>query len=603
MLRTNFQRAIRLSIYSGLFSSRGFVARPNLRTPSLPKVMAAPASSRPRPFQIRQRKKQRAWKKEKKEGEPEEVLEFDVKALLKRASESASANQNEKPATVIHESSSDAFPETVVEIAELSSTGDGLGLSPRGDHVYAVPFTTTGDQVKIKVVRTMIAEQYSSADLLEVLKPGPRRDNSLIGCQYFGTCSGCQLQMLPYEDQLKHKKRIIEKAYKNFSGILPELIPIIQDTMGSPLQYGYRTKLTPHFSKPKARSKSLIEKGEGGPEQTKEDSASEVPPIGFTIKARRHVIDIEDCPLGTDVVRLGYKSERKRVADTINSFKNGATLLLRESTTRTPREEPLQDEEDPKDEPPKTKGSSKRPQNPVVAKDGEHDVVIRKDYPDYIEEKRCVTDNNAFSYEYVDDYFFQNRAGQFFQNNNSILPRFTNYIRSVAHGLPSPNSESESQPGEKKKIKYLLDAYSGSGLFTVTLSPLFVSSLGVDISPEGIEAARVNARVNKLPNTGFAAADAAHLFRDVPYPPNKTLLVIDPPRKGCGEEFLKQMCGFAPARVVYVSCNVHTQARDIGFLVQGSKGVKYSIESIKGFDLFPQTGHVESVAVLNKVVE
>ncbi|KAI5293702.1 tRNA(m5U54)methyltransferase, partial [Ascosphaera acerosa] len=152
------------------------------------------------------------------------------------------------------------------------------------------------------------------------------------------------------------------------------------------------------------------------------------------------------------------------------------------------------------------------------------------------------------------------------------------------------------------RIKYLLDAYSGSGLFTVTLSPLFVSSLGIDISAPGIEAARANARANGLPQTGFAAADAAALFRDVPYPPDRTLLVIDPPRKGCGDAFLAQMMQYAPARVVYVSCNVHTQARDVGVLVRGDgAGVRYAVESVRGFDFFPQTGHVESVAVLNKV--
>ncbi|KAK2792757.1 tRNA(m5U54)methyltransferase [Onygenales sp. PD_12] len=515
-----------------------------------------------------QPKKQKKKAAKHGEGDAEEVLQLDVEALLKRHAHSANQENAEKITPVILKNKGDPFPETEVTISEISSTGDGLALSPSFDHVYVVPFTVAGDTVRVKVVRTMRRESYSVTDLLEVIKPSPQRNDSLINCQYFGKCSGCQLQMLPYEDQLKHKKRIIEKAYANFSGLLPELIPAIRDTMGSPLQYGYRTKLTPHFSFPGGRSQEKVVR-------------TEVPPIGFMAKGRRTVMDIEDCPLGTDIVRRGMKSERKRVADNLNSFRKGATLLMRESTTRVPKDEQIQLEEGQKQD--------------------LNEEVIRTEYPDYIEEKRCITDPNATSIEYVDNYIFQNKAGQFFQNNNSILTPFTKYVRENC--IPPTPPSSSATPAAH--VKYLLDAYSGSGLFTVTLSPLFLSSLGIDISTEGIQAARENARANKLPNTGFAAADAAGLFEKIPYPADKTLLVIDPPRKGCDNNFLLQLLSYGPTRLIYVSCNVHTQARDVGMLVEGNiiggREVRYEIESIRGFDFFPQTGHVESVAVLNKV--
>ncbi|EEH22678.2 hypothetical protein PABG_04889 [Paracoccidioides brasiliensis Pb03] len=539
--------------------------------------MAQKPNRRPNQRNGPQHKKKKV-SKECAEGNTEQVLQFDVQALLKKHAESAGkiAKENqEKTPTVVRENRSEDFPKTEVTVYDISSTGDGLALSPSFDHVYVVPFTVPGDRVRVKVVRTMSQDPYSITDLLEVLKPSPQRDDSLIRCQYFAKCGGCQLQMLPYEDQLKHKKRIVEKAYANFSGLLPELIPAALDTMGSPLQYGYRTKLTPHFPIPSRTRRSVDADGE----------KAEVPPIGFMLKGRRTVIDIEDCPLGTDIVRLGLKSERKRVAENLHMYSRGATLLLRESTTRvynSRNASPCPDHQLPDDE-----------------------QVIRTEHPEYIEEKRCITDQTGTSFEYVDDYKFENKAGQFFQNNNSILTPFTQYIRDNALGPFSPSTTSSStQPASK--IKYLLDAYSGSGLFTVTLSPLFLSSLGIDIAPQSIEAARKNARANNLPNTGFAAADAATIFKDVPYPPEKTLLVIDPPRKGCDNNFLQQLLWYGPARVVYVSCNVHTQARDVGVLVQGAnvKGeeVRYEIESIKGFDFFPQTGHVEGVAILNKVV-
>ncbi|EEP80364.1 conserved hypothetical protein [Uncinocarpus reesii 1704] len=238
----------------------------------------------------------------------------------------------------------------------------------------------------------MRKESYSLADLIEVTKPSPQRDDSLINCQYFAKCGGCQFQMLPYEDQLKHKKRIIEKAYSNFSGLNPEQVPAIKETMGSPLQYGYRTKLTPHFSLPFSRKK--------GPQKL-----TEVPNIGFMMKGRRTVMDIEDCPLGTDIVRTGLKNERKRVVDNLNQFKAGATLLVRENTKRIPKNK---EEED-------TSGND-------TTRD-----VIRTEYPDYIEEKSYITDQKGISSEYIDDYLFRNVAGTFFQNNNSILSPFTQY--------------------------------------------------------------------------------------------------------------------------------------------------------------------------------
>ncbi|KAL4904916.1 hypothetical protein BDW74DRAFT_23672, partial [Aspergillus multicolor] len=501
-----------------------------------------------------------------KSNEFDEVLQADVERLLKSKRGSSPADATPPQPTL-----PELFTEIEVTVAEISSTGDGLALSENGDHVYIVPFTVPGDKALAKVVRHVHALSYSVTDFVKVIEPGPQRRDDAIGCEYFGKCSGCQLQMLSYEDQLAHKKRIVEKAYANFSGLIPELIPAIGDTFPSPQQYGYRTKLTPHFA------------------TTKRDETGKipVPPIGFTYKNQRRRLDIEDCPLGTDILRAGLKSERKKVVENLEKYKRGATILLRETTSRSPKDSSADDTAE-------SKPTVITYENTNIPHQESGDVITI-DHSNYTEEKRCVTDQNATSVEYIDDYIFTNKAGAFFQNNNSILSGFTEYIRQQAL---LPNSDKSATP-----IKYLLDAYSGSGLFTITLSPIFKSSLGVDVAGDSIVSARENARANSLPNTGFAAADAAVLFKDVPYPADQTLLVIDPPRKGCSEDFLKQMLEYAPRRVVYVSCNVHTQARDVAVMVQGDAktGVRYDIESIRGFDFFPQTGHVEGVAVLNKV--
>ncbi|KAJ5945877.1 hypothetical protein N7454_002716 [Penicillium verhagenii] len=510
----------------------------------------------------------------------DEVLQADIEQLIKRNRPEEDESNGDKTA-----SAPSPLPETFTEIdvtvSEISSTGDGLALSENKDHVYLVPFTVPGDKVRVKVIRHFPALSYTMTDFVSVIEAGPKRDDALIGCQYFSKCSGCQLQMMSYEDQLAHKRRIVEKAYANFSGLIPELVPTIGETFPSPLKYGYRTKLTPHFA-------------QGGAGKGKKADGSEqevnVPPIGFTYKNRRADMDIEDCPLGTDIVRLGLKSERKRVAENIRSYKKGATLLMRESTYRIPKEAPTAESETEA----KSETEIKETNGWAPVPGADTGDVIRIERENYIEEKRCINDNNATSVEYVDDYAFSNKAGGFFQNNNSILSGFTEFIRSQA--IPVGNDQ------DPRPIKYLLDAYSGSGLFTITLSPLFKSSLGVDVAGDSIACARDNARANNLPSTGFAAADAAVLFKDVPYPADQTLLVIDPPRKGCSEDFLQQLLSYKPRRVVYVSCNVHTQARDVAVMVQGDEkqNVRYEIESIRGFDFFPQTGHVEGVAILNR---
>lgn len=521
------------------------------------------------------RRKKAKTDSSKKGSGHDEVLLTDIDQLIARNRPEPDQSNNDNgspPSPTLPET----FTEIEVTISDLSSTGDGLALSENKDHVFVVPFTVPGDKVRVKIIRHFPPQSYTMTDFVSVVEPGPTRNDALIGCGYFGKCSGCQLQMMSYEDQLAHKRRIVEKAYANFSGLIPELVPTIGDTFGSPMQFGYRTKLTPHFAV-----------GGGGrrkkPDAPEEEPAEvKVPPIGFTYKNRRMDMDIEDCPLGTDIVRRGLKSERKRVAENIRSYKRGATVLLRESTTRVPKDK-------------SASAAEIKEMNGVVPTPGaDTGEVIRVERENYIEEKRCITDNNATSVEFVDDYIFSNKAGAFFQNNNSILSGFTEYIRSQA--MPAGNDQ------DPRPIKYLLDAYSGSGLFTITLSPLFKSSLGVDVAGDSITSARENATANNLPSTGFAAADAAVLFKDVPYPADQTLLVIDPPRKGCSEDFLQQLLEFKPRRVVYVSCNVHTQARDVAVMVQGDekKNVRYEIESIRGFDFFPQTGHVEGVAILNR---
>ncbi|QIW99264.1 hypothetical protein AMS68_004782 [Peltaster fructicola] len=459
----------------------------------------------------------RHFKKSKKQktdttvsaGSNEDVLLKDIRSMLQDLN-------IEKVEDVVIEPN-----EVELSISKLSSTGDGL--AEKDGQIYVVPFTAPGDIVKAKVYKHTPEESYALADFLEVVKPSDHRTVK-PECPYFSQCSGCQFQHLPYTFQLAHKRSVVEKAFRNFSGLSDSLLPTVGDTVGSPLQYGYL-------------------------------SWDAVPPIGFMKKGTRRTMDIEDCPIGTQAVRDGMKRERERVNKNIDTYQRGATLLLRESTTRS------------------------------------------KDDGNTQDAKTCITDHKATSTEYVDDFRLDNPAGSFFQNNNSILPVVTSYIRD--------NILGEGQPP-----KYMIDAYCGSGFFTITLSTMFERSIGIDISSQSIDFASKNAKLNNLPDTAvkFIAGDANALFASVDkklFPPDETAIVIDPPRKGCDEGFISQLIDFGPSRICYVSCNVHTQARDIGWLVGGlgERSGMYTIESLRGFDFFPQTSHVEGVAVLSRKVQ
>ena len=508
-------------------------------------------------------------KKQKKttasDGSNEEVLLADVRRLLQGMSAWSDGSNVDPPAekAILPEH----HAEIELDISELSSTGDGL--VEKDGRVYVVPFAAPGDRTLARVYKHFEEEAYTLTDFLKVLKSSEHRTET-PPCPYFTQCSGCQFQHLPYAYQLAHKRRVVEKAYANFSNLPHPSIPDVGETIGSPLQYGYRTKLTPHFD------------GPPGGRRDKRNGIKvtwpEVPPIGYMKKGTRKTMDIEDCPIGTEAVRFGMKRERSRVAEEIDKYQRGATLLLRENTERIA----------------KPNRSSSGPNED----DGGQENAVLEDRGEYVHRKTCITDNKAKSTEYVDDFRFDSPAGAFFQNNNSILPLVTQYIRDNVLGQQAPPDTANSRP----QIKNLIDAYCGSGFFTITLSSLFQNSIGIDISPQSIQSAVTNAELNKIPadSTKFTAADANELFSSFSrneFPPQETVVVIDPPRKGCDEGFIKQLIEYRPERICYVSCNVHTQARDVGWLVNDGD---YEIESLRGFDFFPQTSHVEGVAILRR---
>ena len=145
-------------------------------------------------------------------------------------------------------------------------------------------------------------------------------------------------------------------------------------------------------------------------------------------------------------------------------------------------------------------------------------------------------------------------------------------------------------------IHYLVDAYCGVGMFALSGSKYFEKCLGVEVNVNAIFWANVNAAINRIENCEFIIGEAQAIFKEIEFAPEKTAMVIDPPRKGCDDVFIRQLLEYAPKCVVYVSCDPATQARDIKKLVEGG----YTIKEVQPFDLFPQTKHMENVVTLDR---
>jgi tRNA/tmRNA/rRNA uracil-C5-methylase (TrmA/RlmC/RlmD family) len=378
-------------------------------------------------------------------------------------------------------------------------TNEGAGVARVDGWVVFVPFTIAGELVKCRVFRNH--KNYSEADLIEVLEPAPNRVTPQ--CKLFGQCGGCQYQHLAYAEQLQSKQRQVAELLKHMAKIehpVREVIP-------SPVEYGYRSKITPHFHRPKS----------GG-----------IGAIGFLrARTRNAMVDVEHCPIAMPELNAQLAAVRERARANSDTFKNGATLLMR------------------------------------AAQNG---VLTRSD-------EIAAEDVNGIRFEF--------QAGDFFQNNPFILPKF------VRHAIDEAKATG---------AKHLVDAYCGSGLFAISAARDFQQVIGVEISESAVKKAAHNAELNSLTNCRFIAADAQHVFKDVPHAGADTVVLIDPPRAGCSPEFLQQLFAFGPKGVVYVSCNPATQMRDLVLFTEAG----YQLGTVQPFDLFPQTKHLECVMTLSR---
>lgn len=195
-----------------------------------------------------------------------------------------------------------------------------------------------------------------------------------------------------------------------------------------------------------------------------------------------------------------------------------------------------------------------------------------------------VTDMRAVVREEIGGLEFCFYAGEFFQNNPHVIEGLAKYTVSCAAA---------------SGCRFLVDAYCGVGVFALFGSPKFERVMGVEVSPLAIEFAEKNAESNGITNVEFVLGQAESLFARLDFEPAETAVVLDPPRKGCDQAFIRQLLEWRPARIVYVSCGPDTQARDAVMLRDGG----YRAVEVQPFDLFPQTRHIENVITFERTAD
>lgn len=437
-----------------------------------------------------------------------------------------------------------------------------------GRWVVMVPFALPGERVRVRIFRNH--KNYSEADLVAVVRPAPER--IAPRCPLFGTCGGCQYQNLSYAEQLKWKQRHVAELLR----YMAKLEFPVNAVIPSPCEFGYRSKITPHFecglryAECGSDNTATGELSSVGPElaqaakapapdtgasklapydnppSTTTGSAAPLPgtqnpkpetaapqapfPIGFLkASSRFSLVDVPQCPIATDAINAALPALRDgiRAKAAAGGYQRGATVLLRHSL------------------------------------------------------EGVTTNYEATITEEVEGLKLRFLARDFFQNNPFILPAFTGYVREQAAASGA---------------RFLVDAYCGSGLFALTAARRFERVAGVEISETSVRWATENAAANGIANATFLASDAAAIFAGLDFPAAETAVVIDPPRKGCDEAFLRQLVAFGPRAIVYVSCDPATQMRDLALLQPAG----YALTAVQPFDLFPQTRHLECVITLRK---
>lgn len=453
-----------------------------------------------------------------------------------------------------------------VEIVDVAA--EGKSLARVDDMVVFVPFGAPGDIVDLKLEKKR--KSYGEAHIVAMKKPSEIRVEPF--CQHFGVCGGCKWQHIPYEYQLKYKRQQVVDALERIAKVdLPEVMP----AMGSANTTHYRNKLEFTFSNKCWLTFEELNSGKEFPDRNA---------LGFHIPgAFDKVLDIKKCWLQEDVsneIRLflrGYAIEKGYSFYDLRAQEGlMRTIMIRTTSTGeimlivvfgAPEEEAIADVMQAL--------KSKFPQITSLQ------YVINLKVNDTIADQEVVLYSGR---EYVEEEMeglkFRIGPKSFYQTNS--LQAYELY--KVARRMADLTGD-----------ELVYDLYTGTGTIANFVSRKAKKVIGIEYVPEAIEDAKLNSAVNGIDNTEFYAGDMKNILTDEFVEANgrPDVMIVDPPRAGMHEDVVKVILNAEPERIVYVSCNPATQARDLALL-----DAKYRVTEVQPVDMFPHTHHVENVVKL-----
>lgn len=439
-----------------------------------------------------------------------------------------------------------------IEIHGTGSSGEGVGRY-EGFTVF-VPYALPNETVQVKI--TIVKKNYAVGDIVEVLTPSAER--VVPECKVYGNCGGCQLQHASYAEQLHLKTESVKSVIERIAKCDPNLVlPCI----GPEEPWRYRNKM----QMPVGGTIGNIR-------------------MGFYQKGSHSIINHEHCPIqdvGNDEIRkvcyeamkdLGIEpydehTERGVLRHVIGRIgKDEWMVILVSRTPSIPREKELVD---------RIVKALPQVTSIVVNHNPKQTNVILGPTNRTLYGKDQITD-------YIKDLSFQLSPHSFFQVN----PEQTTVLYDTALEF-----------AELKGHETVIDAYCGTGTISLFLAHKAKHVIGIEIVEPAIADAKKNAERNGYSNTEFIVGDAAvempRLYKQGIKP---DVIVFDPIRAGCKEDVLHAAVGMAPERMVYVSCNPSSMARDIEILTRYG----YQLVKVQPVDMFPQTYHVEAVSLLTR---
>ena len=457
---------------------------------------------------------------------------------------------------------------TITDVA-----AEGKALAKVNDLVVFVPYVVPGDVVDLQVKRKK--NHYAEAVAVKFHEYSPVR--AVPFCQHYGICGGCKWQCLPYTEQIKYKQKQVTDNLTRIGKIeLPEISPI----MGSEKTEFYRNKLEFTFS----NKRWLTE------EEVKEDvKYDQMNAVGFHIPgAFDKVLAIEKCWLQDDISNQIRNAIRDYVYEHNYSFFNLRSQegMLRNLMIRT-----------------SSTGELMVLLQCKIVEESEMDLMkqllafVAERFPQitsllYVVNNKCndtindlevmVFKGNDHIFEEMEGLRFKIGAKSFYQTNSGQAYNLYKVARNFA-GLTG------------KELVY--DLYTGTGTIANFVSRQAKKVIGIEYVPEAIEDAKVNSAINGIDNTLFYAGDMKDILTQefINQHGRPDVIITDPPRAGMHDDVINTILFAEPQRIVYVSCNPATQARDLSLL-----DAKYKVMAVQPVDMFPHTHHVENVVLLEK---